>query len=75
MINFGWIKESNRMKHFLYGIPTGLLTLLFTLGIATGMEFKDWKYKKCFDWLDWTATMLGGLIGQIILLLICWVIF
>ena len=37
---------SNRRKHFLGGIATGFLfTILFTIGIATGMEFKDKLYK------------------------------
>lgn len=62
-----WLKESNRMKHLLYAIPIGLLfTILCVLGVASGMEFKDRMYGNEWDWLDWTATMLGGLIGQII---------
>ena len=72
--------ESNRDKHFLYAIPTGLLTILFTLGIACGLEFKDcqydsanqgkqpkdWTYRN-WDWLDFLFTVLGGLIGNVIL--------
>lgn len=65
-----WLKESNRMKHFYCGIPTGLLTIIFTLGIAFGMEIKDKLRGQEFDWLDIAATMLGGLIGQIIQILI-----
>lgn len=61
-----WIKESNRMKHFLYAIPCGLLcTILFVAGLASGMEFKDRQWGGKWDWLDLTATLLGGLIGQI----------
>jgi hypothetical protein len=75
-----WFKESNRYKHFLLAIPVGFLfTILCVIGIASGMEFKDchhdpenankpvlkWSYKN-WDWLDWTATMLGGLIGQLV---------
>ena len=37
MIMFGWMKVSNRMLHFKYGILTGFLTIIFTLGIAVGM--------------------------------------
>lgn len=62
-----WMTESNRQKHFLYAIPIGLiLTILTVAGCALGMEFKDWQYGNEFDWLDIAATMLGGLIGQII---------
>ena len=66
-----WLKESNRQKHFLYAIPIGLVfTILCVLGIASGMEFKDKEYGNQWDWLDWTATMLGGLVGQLIQIII-----
>lgn len=60
-----WFTESNRWKHFLYAIPIGFVfTILCVLGVASGMEFKDKEHGGKFDWLDWFATMLGGLIGQ-----------
>lgn len=66
-----WLTESNRQKHFLYAIPIGFLfTILCVLGVASGLEFKDKQYGNQWDWLDWTATMLGGLIGQIIQIVI-----
>ena len=66
-----WLLESNRLKHLLFAIPCGLfLTILFVLGLALGMEFKDKQYGNEFDWLDVAATMIGGTIGQIIMLLI-----
>ena len=34
------------------------------------MEYKDYAYKTKQDWIDWTYTMLGGLIGQLLQLLI-----
>lgn len=62
-----WITESNRMKHFGYAIPCALfLTILFVAGLAAGMEFKDRAHGGEWDWLDLLATMLGGLIGQLI---------
>lgn len=55
------------MKHLLFAIPIGFLfTILCVLGVASGIEFKDRMYGNAWDWLDWIATMLGGLIGQII---------
>lgn len=65
-----WITESNRMKHFLYAIPCGLLTILFVAGLAVGMEFKDKLYGNKFDMLDILATLLGGIIGNGILVLL-----
>lgn len=62
-----WITESNRDKHLLYSIIPGfLLTILFVAGLASGMEFKDKLTGGKWDWLYWIATMTGGLIGQVI---------
>ena len=62
---FKWLFESNREKHFLYAIPFAfLLTFLFALGLGVGMEFKDKSWGGKWDWLDLTATCLGGLVGQ-----------
>ena len=62
-----WLKESDRQKHLLYAIPIGLVfTILAVLGCAFGMEFKDKQYGGKFDWLDIAATMIGGVIGQLI---------
>lgn len=73
-----WFTESNRYKHFLLAIPFGVVfTILCALGLALGMEFKDchyvngdrllmdWNWSN-WDWLDLTATILGGLVGQVI---------
>ena len=55
------------MKHLLYAIPAGvLLTILFVAGLAAGMEFKDRGYGNEWDWLDIAATLIGGVIGQVI---------
>jgi hypothetical protein len=62
-----WLKESNRDKHFKYAIPVGFLfTILCVLGLATGMEYKDKLKGGIFDWKDWWATMIGGMVGQLI---------
>lgn len=66
-----WLKKSNRDKHLIYAIPCGLIgTLLFVLGLAIGMEFKDEQWGGKFDYLDLLATLIGGLIGQTIQILI-----
>jgi hypothetical protein len=64
------------MKHFIYAIPIAyLFTLLMVVGLASGMEFKDKSYGNKWDWLDWLATILGGLIGQILQVLTLLIIF
>lgn len=68
-----WLKQSNRLKHLLYAIPIGfILTILTVLGCAVGMEFKDRQYGNKFDWLDIVATMIGGTIGQLLQILLIW---
>lgn len=70
-----WLKESNRDKHLLYAIPTAFIgSILFTTGLALGMEFKDKQYGNKWDWLDIAATMLGGLIGQALQVGLIWLI-
>lgn len=62
-----WLFESNRPKHILYAIPSAFIgTILFSTGLAFGMEFKDYKYDNKFDWLDIAATMIGGIVGQLL---------
>lgn len=62
-----WFLESNRWRHFLYAIPIGaIFTILCVLGVASGMEFKDKQWGGKWDWLDWTVTILGGIVGQTI---------
>jgi len=71
----GWMTESNRGKHFLYAIPVAFVfTLLAVLGCASGMEYKDKAYGNKWDWLDWAATMLGGLVGQALQLMLALVL-
>ena len=72
----GWLKESNRMKHFWYAIPLGLfLTILCAIGCAGGMEYKDKAWGGKWDWLDFAATCLGGLVGQVLQIILYFVIF
>ena len=60
-----WLKESNRLKHLLYSIPAAFIgTILFSTGLAFGMEFKDKQHGGEFDWLDIAAGEIGGVIGQ-----------
>lgn len=75
MVSMKWLNESNRMQHLKYAIPVALVfTILCVLGLATGLEYKDRLYDNKFDWLDWTATMIGGIIGQLIQLVLIYII-
>lgn len=66
-----WLRESNRDKHFLYAIPISFIfTILCVLGVASGMEYKDKLKGGIWDWNDWLATILGGLVGQLFQILL-----
>lgn len=70
-----WITESNRLKHLIFAIPIGFVfTILCVLGVASGMEFKDKSWGGKWDWLDWLATMIGGVIGQVGQAILIWLI-
>lgn len=70
-----WITESNRQKHFKYAILCGFVgTFLFALGVAMGLEYKDYAYGNKWDWLDIAATLLGGLVGQLLQVLLLFLI-
>lgn len=40
------------------------------VGLAVGMEFKDKMYGNKFDFLDILATLLGGMIGFVLIRLL-----
>lgn len=64
------------MKHFWYAIPLGLfLTIFCAIGCAGGMEYKDKAWGGKWDWLDFAATCLGGLVGQVLQIILYFVIF
>ncbi len=76
---YKWIMESNRPKHivagFLIGVVGGLICVLIA---AAAVEFKDWRWRGSqggtwgwlkgngFDWLDYLATAIGGVLGSVI---------
>lgn len=72
---FKWLKESNRLKHLIYAIPIGFIfSMICVIGVASGLEYKDYLYGNKWDWLDWIATLIGGLVGQVLQLLFIYLI-
>lgn len=65
----GWFKESNRGKHLIGGYlvalyPNNFSDSLYVSIVAAGcLEFKDRSYGNEWDWIDFTLTVLGGLLG------------
>ena len=73
---WNWLKESNRWKHLVGGMIVGFLPLQWYAGIygaiAAGlaMEYKDKAHNGIFDWVDATMTVLGGIVGGCLTLLL-----
>ena len=64
-------QDSTRWQHFWVGIQTALVfTILCTLGAMTAAEYKDRAHGGLWDWKDWACGMLGGVVGQLIQIVI-----
>lgn len=77
---FKWIAESNRPKHIVVGLLVAAsLGIAAAISAGVAAEFKDWCWSgknggafgflqkgSGFDWLDLTATAIGGIIGSAI---------
>lgn len=53
-----WITESNRQKHFLYA------------PYLVPFYSRFYSYGGKWDWLDLLATILGGVLGQMLQILL-----
>lgn len=64
-----WFTESNRYKHFYFGVLIGLgsddlYCAIYTgAGVAGALEFKDKSWGGKWDWLDWGCTVAGVALG------------
>lgn len=64
-----WLRESNRWKHLVGGMAIGGLSNdawcagLSGAGIASALEYKDRSWGGKWDWIDWSLTIGGVLIG------------
>ncbi len=67
--------DKTRWQHFGWAIPIGAaFTILCVLGVASALEFKDRQWGGKWDWQDWLCTMLGGLLGQTIQLILMFLV-
>lgn len=83
-----WLKKSNRPYHLLIGFLSALFgTIIGAVEVACALEGKDcqhdpinngkkpWQWNfQSWDWLDFLATVLGGIVGQALQVLIIYLI-
>lgn len=75
---WNWLKTSNRYKHLIGGLVIGLIAddwycaTLSGVGIASALEYKDRAWGGTFDWLDWSITIGGVIIGYGLKWMIVW---
>lgn len=66
-----WLKESNRLKHLSGGIIIGFgaddnyCAAYAGIGVASALEFKDRAWGGKWDWIDWSLTVAGVIIGRL----------
>lgn len=71
-----WLKESHRLTHIGGGVAIGLLSddnycaALAGGGIASALELKDRLWGGKFDWIDWSLTVAGVIVGRLIRILV-----
>lgn len=64
-----WFKESNRIQHLSLGYLCGwgandwYCAVYGGVGVSGALEFKDWKYGKKPDLIDFILTLIGFLSG------------
>lgn len=64
-----WLRESNRWKHLVGGYVIGLASsdawcaTLSGVGIASALEYKDKAWGGKWDWIDWSLTVAGVIVG------------
>lgn len=67
-----WLKKSNRYKHLAGGFIIGLgaddnyCAAYAGLGVATALELKDKLWGGKWDWIDFTLTVVGVVLGRLI---------
>lgn len=71
-----WLKESNRWKHAVGGMVIGLgadsnyCAVYAGAGVAAALELKDRMWGGKWDWIDFTLTTGGALVGRLIRIMV-----
>lgn len=73
---WNWLLKSNRLKHFIGGGLIGAFAddtycAVYSGGlVAAALEFKDKQHGCAWDWIDFSLTLLGAILGRLLRLLL-----
>lgn len=67
--------ESNRYKHFIVGFAIGFICIIFAVLAGLYKEYHDRNHGGLFDRMDLLYTILGGILGQMISVLIFLIVY
>ena len=74
--SFYWVTQSSRLRHIKYGFYAGLCgTILAAIGAGLVAVYKDKQHDNEIDWLDVSATIIGGMFGQAAQLLLVFMMY
>lgn len=74
--SFHWVTQSSRLRHIKYGFYAGLCgTILAAIGAGLVTVYKDKQHDNEIDWLDVSATIIGGTFGQAAQLLLVFMMY
>lgn len=73
---FHFVTQNSRLRHIKYGFYAGLCgTILAAIGAGLVTVYKDKQHDNEIDWLDVSATIIGGMFGQAAQLLLVFMMY
>ena len=71
-----WLKSSKRYLHIICGAFIGIgadsfyCAIYSGIAVASALEYKDKAWGGSLDWIDFALTIIGAILGYLIILLL-----
>lgn len=75
-----WFKTSNRWKHLAGGLILGILSdswyssILIGASVGGALELKDKLWGGKPDWIDFSLTVIGSIVGKLLQVLLLMIV-